>query len=107
MSNKPSPSLAARTLGALGGAARTPAKARASRANGTRGGRPVGLGTITTEAGRALVRYAPGSGRVEILLPDGTVEVPEEASVSSLEEARRSAESWYGRDRRIWDWQPA
>ena len=98
-------SAAARVLGARGGAARTQAKASASRANGRRGGRPVILGTIATEAGRGTVRYAPGRGRVEVVLPDGTVEVPEEAAVSSLDEARKTATAWYGRGR-VWDWQP-
>lgn len=81
-------------------------RSETSRANGRRGGRPVILGTIATDAGRATVRYAPGAGRVEVVLPAGTVEVPEEAAVESLEEARETAEAWYGRDRRVWDWQP-
>lgn len=92
---------AARALGS----ARSPRKAAAVRANGTRGGRPVILGTISTPAGTGTVRYAPGRGRVEVVLPDGTVEVPEEASVSSREEALRTAEAWY-RDR-TWEWTPA
>lgn len=93
---------AARALRAI------PSEARSeqSRANGRRGGRPVILGTIAVDGGRATVRYAPGLGRVEGVLPDGTVEVPEDASVASLEEARETAEAWYGRDRRAWDWQP-
>lgn len=98
--------LAAALLGRKGGSVRSQAKAAAVRANGCRGGRPVRLGTIETEAGRAVVRYAPGRGRVECVLPDGTVEVPEEASCGSLEEARSAAAAWYGRDR-TWGWTPA
>ncbi|MDP2317536.1 MAG: hypothetical protein Q8P41_31920 [Pseudomonadota bacterium] len=98
--------LAARALGRLGGAAATHAQAAAGRRNGAKGGRPVLLGTIETEAGRATVRYAPGAGRVECVLPDGSVEVPEEASCASLDEARATAAAWYGRDR-TWGWKPA
>ncbi len=94
--------LAARALRAIPSAART----AQSRANGAKGGRPVILGTIDTEAGRAIVRYAPGAGRVECVLPDGTVEVPEEASCASLDEARATAAAWYGWDR-AWGWVPA
>lgn len=94
--------LAARALRAVPSDART----AQSRANGARGGRPVLLGTIETPVGRAKVRYAPGAGRVECVLPDGTVEVPEEASVASLDEARATAAVWYGRDR-TWGWTPA
>lgn len=98
-------SSAARALRAI------PSEARSeqSRSNGRRGGRPAILGTITAEGGRATVRYSPGRGRVECVLPDGTVEIPEEASVSSLEEARRTAEAWYGERSsrvKVWDWQP-
>lgn len=93
---------AARALGSIS----TPKKARASAANARLGGRPVVLGTIAVEGGRATVRYAPGRSRVECALPDGTVEVPEESSVASLDEARQTAEAWYGRDRRTWGWQP-
>lgn len=98
-------SLAARALGRRGGSAGTPAQLAQRRAAAGRGGRPVVLGTISTAAGTGTVRYAPGRGRVEVVLPDGTVEVPEEASVSSREEALRAAEAWY-RDR-TWEWTPA
>lgn len=99
----PSPAtLAARALRAIPSETRT----AQSRANGAKGGRPVILGTIETEAGRANVRYAPGAGRVECVLPDGTIEVSEEASVASLDEARATAAAWYGRDR-TWGWMPA
>ena len=74
-SNAAGLSAAARALRAIPSASRS----EQSRSNGRRGGRPVVLGTIAVEGGRATVRYAPGRGRVECVLPDGTVEVPEEA----------------------------
>lgn len=64
------------------------------------------LGTIAVEGGRATVRYAPGRCRVECVLPDGTVEMPEDSRAATLEEARRTAEALWGRDLRTWDWQP-
>lgn len=95
-------SAAARALGSIS----TPRKAKSSAANARLGGRPVLLGTIAVEGGRATVRYAPGRGRVECVLPDGTVEMPEDSRAATLEEARRTAEALWGRDFRTWDWQP-
>lgn len=100
---------AAATLGRRGGQQHTQAQAAARRVNGARGGRPVTIGTIAVDGGRGTVRYAPGRGRVEVVRPDGTVDVPEEAQVSSLREARAAAEAWYGERSsrvRVWDWQP-
>lgn len=104
---KPTPAtLAARALRAIPSERRT----EASRSNGRRGGRPVILGTIAVDDGRrATVRYSPGMGRVEVVLPDGTVEIPEDAAAATIEEARSIAKAWYGERSsrvRVWDWQP-
>lgn len=94
---------AARVLGAV----RNPRKAASSRANGARGGRPITLGTIATDGGRATVRYSPGAGCVEVRLPDGTIERPEDGAAGSIDEARAIAGRWYGwAQTRTWDWQP-
>mgnify|MGYP006921320101 FL=1 len=50
-------STAAATLGRRGGAARTPAKSAAARANGSRGGRPS-IGRGVTAQGRLVAVYA-------------------------------------------------
>lgn len=81
---RPSPAtLAARALGSIS----TPRKARASRANGAKGGRPgatygvsavhgdyyepaVGL-VAAKAAARAMLARIPGAGEVEVVSPDG------------------------------------